>query len=120
MYDEMVSYLIKSDIAANAINKKSKSSITNKICDYLATGLPILNSSRNNELMKMIVDYELGFNYMPGNCEELEKYIKILYNHRNKRLQFGENARKLAEKYFNRRNSYKKIYKLIEKQNEYQ
>jgi len=119
MYDEMVSYLVKSDIAANAINKKAKQSITNKIGDYLAAGLPILNSSRNNEFMEMVVDYELGFNYMPGNCEELEKYIKVLYNDRNKRLQLGENARKLAERYFNRRNSYKKIYELIDKQDEY-
>lgn len=118
MYEEMTSYLIKSDIAINAITKRSKGSITNKICDYLAAGLPILNSSRNNEFMEIVVDYELGFNYMPGNCEELEKYIKILYNYRNKRLQLGENARKLAERYFNRRNSYKKIYELIEKQNE--
>lgn len=115
MYDKMVSYLIKSDIAANAINKKAQQSITNKISDYLAAGLPILNSSRNNEFMKMVVDNELGFNYMPGNCEELEKYIKLLYNNQNKRIQFGKNARKLAEKYFNRSNSYKKIYELIEK-----
>jgi len=115
MYDKMVSYLIKSDIAANAINKKAQQSITNKIGDYLAAGLPILNSSRNNEFMEMVVDNELGFNYMPGNCEELEKYIKLLYNNQNKRMQFGKNARKLAEKYFNRSNSYKKIYELIEK-----
>jgi glycosyltransferase involved in cell wall biosynthesis len=115
MYDEMVSYLVKSDIAANAINKKAKQSITNKIGDYLAAGLPILNSSRNKEFMKMVVDYELGFNYIPGNCKELENYVKVLYNDRNKRLQFGKNARKLAEKYFDRRDSYKKIYELIEK-----
>jgi len=117
MYDEMTSYLIKSDIAVNAISKRSKGSITNKICDYLAAGLPILNSSRNNEFMKIVVDYKLGFNYMPGNCEELEKYIKVLYNDRNKRLRLGKNARKLAERYFNRKNTYKKIYELIEKIN---
>ncbi|GAG71497.1 unnamed protein product, partial [marine sediment metagenome] len=97
--------------------KRSKGSITNKIGDYLAAGLPILNSSRNNEFMKIVVDYEVGFNYMPGNCEELEKYIKLLYNNQNKRIQFGKNARKLAEQYFNRRDSYKKIYELIEKIN---
>jgi len=113
-YEEMIPYLTSSDIAANSISKGAQQSITNKIGDYLSAGLPILNSSLNNEFMDMVTTENIGYNYNPGDPVKLATLIEQLYNNRGLLVAFGENARSLAEEKFDRRQSYGEIYNLIE------
>lgn len=113
-YEDMIPYLMKSDIAANAISKGAQQSITNKIGDFLSAGLPILNSSQNNEFMEIVDKENLGYNYKPGDSVHLAVLIEKLYHNQELRLTFGENGRQLAEKKFDRRHSYEEIYSIIE------
>lgn len=113
-HEEMIPFLVNSDIAVNAISRGSQSSITNKIGDYLAAGLPVLNSSMNKEFMSMVENYKLGLNYLPGDYKKLTDHIEYLYSNKKERIKFGENSRKLAEKCFDRGNTYKKICEVIE------
>ncbi|MDR4949067.1 glycosyltransferase family 4 protein [Neobacillus cucumis] len=113
-YEDMISYLVNSNVAANAISKGAQQSITNKIGDYLSAGLPILNSSQNPEFMDMVTTKGIGYNYNPGDAIKLADLIEHLYINRDLCTTFGKNARRLAEEKFDRRNSYGEIYLLIE------
>jgi glycosyltransferase involved in cell wall biosynthesis len=113
-YEEMIPYLVSSDIAANAISKGAQQSITNKIGDFLSAGLPVLNSSLNKEFLEMVTVENIGYNYNPGDPVKLAALIEQLYNNKGLRAAYGENARRLAEEKFDRRHSYGEIYNLIE------
>lgn len=113
-YKDMARYLCESDIALNSLSKNSQGSITNKLGDYLAAGLPILNSGTNNEVINLIKDYHLGLNYNSGDKEMLVSKIEYLLNHRDKMVYYGLNSRQIAEKKFDRKNTYKKIFQIIE------
>ncbi|MFZ7942314.1 MULTISPECIES: glycosyltransferase family 4 protein [Bacillaceae] len=113
-YEEMIPYLVSSDIAANAISKGAQQSITNKIGDFLAAGLPVLNSSLNKEFIEMVTAENIGYNYNPGDSLKLAALIEHLYHNEGLRAAHGANARRLAEQKFDRRHSYKEIYRLIE------
>lgn len=113
-YEEMIPILTNSDIAANAITKGAQQSITNKIGDYLASGLPVLNSSQNEEFRQIVEDRKLGYSYEPGDVERLVELIEMLYNNRDLRTVCGRNARRLAEEKFDRRTSYEPIYSVVE------
>jgi glycosyltransferase involved in cell wall biosynthesis len=116
-YEEMIPYLVSSDIAANAISKGAQQSITNKIGDFLSAGLPVLNSSLNKEFMDMVTTESIGYNYNPGDSVKLAALIEQLYNNKGLRAAFGGNARRLAEEKFDRRHSYRDIYSIIEQAN---
>jgi glycosyltransferase involved in cell wall biosynthesis len=113
-YEEMAGYLKASDVAINAIAKRAKQSITNKIGDYLAAGLPILNSSENIEFCRMIERYKIGFNYSPGDWSKLAYFMRILIENEHLKKIYGNNSRSLAERYFDREKTYKKIIDIIE------
>ncbi|MCM3598333.1 glycosyltransferase family 4 protein [Metabacillus idriensis] len=113
-YEDMIPYLSHSDIAANAITKGAQQSITNKIGDFLAAGLPILNSSLNEEFSQIITEKNIGYNYLPGDYNHLADLIIDLQKNENKRIELGKNARNLAEDQFDRRYTYNDIYQLIE------
>ena len=112
-YEKMIPILANSDLAANAINKGAQQSITNKIGDYLASGLPVLNSSENSEFKQMVKERKLGYSYNPGDVEQLTKLIEKLYENSDLRKVCGSNARKLAEEKFDRRTSYESIYSVV-------
>ncbi|WP_335870606.1 glycosyltransferase family 4 protein [Bacillus sp. 2205SS5-2] len=112
-YQDMVPLLSQSDIAANAISRGAQQSITNKIGDYLSAGLPILNSSQNEEFKKMISQYQLGESYLPGDYIKLATLIEELYHNEISRKLYGNNSRKVAEGYFDRRYTYQSIYQLV-------
>ncbi len=114
-YEEMIPYLVSSDIAANAISKGAQQSITNKIGDFLSAGLPVLNSSLNKEFMEIVTNENIGYNYNPGDSVQLAVLIEQLYENKALCTELGGNARRLAEEKFDRRHSYGEIYNLIER-----
>ena len=113
-YEEMVPILVRSDIAANAISKGAQQSITNKIGDYVAAGLPILSSSLNREFSDIVTNRKIGYNYAPEDVATLAELIESLYKDSELRGIFGSNARNLAEEKFDRRTSYQEIYSVVE------
>ncbi|MBM1106771.1 glycosyltransferase family 4 protein [Aurantibacter crassamenti] len=113
-YPVMVNYLKNSDIALSAIVKGAQQSITYKIGDYVSAGLPILNSSENDEFKNIIDSQKLGFNYLAGKEKDLSNKILKLISHRKKMKLYGENSRRIAERHFNRKSTNMKIVGLVE------
>jgi|GEM_PF-98920 len=113
-YPLMVNYLKNSDIALSAIVKGAQQSLTYKIGDYVSAGLPILNSSENQEFKDIIRDNKMGQNYNAGKEYDLVDKILILLKDKKKMKEYGQNSRKLAETYFNRKSTNKKIVRLSE------
>ncbi len=113
-YEKMAAFLSKSDIALNCIKKNASQSIINKVADYFASGIPMLNSCCNKEMQWLIENFNTGLNYEAENEEDfIEKFMK-LYDNQELRLLCGNNARKLAAERFDRANSYKEIIKTID------
>lgn len=113
-YEKMAAYLSKSDMTINAIKKQASQSIINKVADYFAAGIPMLNSCCCQEQLDMVDNYRVGINYEPGNVDELCDCIIKLAKDEELRTEMGKNARKLAEEKFDRRNSYKELINRID------
>lgn len=112
-YGKMVSILKMCDIAVNPITKGAAGSIINKVADYAAAALPVINTQESEEYRKLVIDYNIGFNCENGNAKDVAEKILKLYNNEVLRRQLGDNNRALAEAFFDRRKTYQKIINLI-------
>ena len=114
-YDKMVGELCACDIAVNPIKSKSAGSIINKVGDYAAAGLPVINTQECKEYRDLVRRYKIGFNCENGNPVDIAEKIGILYRDEKLRKELGKNNRILAEEKFDRKKTYKKIVNLVEK-----
>lgn len=112
-YEEMVKYLKTSDIALNAIKRKSLGTITNKFGDFVSAGLPILNCCQMEEVKNIILEKKLGINYIPENSSSLKNAILFLLENKDKMIDFSKNSKKFADEKFDRKESYKIIFQKI-------
>ena len=96
-YSEMVSKLIQCDIAVNPIAKGAAGSIINKVGDYAAAGLPVINTQECQEYRDLITNYSAGINCENGNPEDIAEKILFLFQNENNRREMGRNNRVLAE-----------------------
>ena len=112
-YEEMVKYLKTSDIALNAIKGKALGTITNKFGDFVSAGLPILNCCQMEEVKNIILEKELGINYIPENSSSLKDAILFLLENKDKMIDFSKNSKKFADEKFDRKESYKIIFQKI-------
>lgn len=112
-YEDMVQVLVHSDVAANVIKPASMISFPNKVFDYFAAGLPIINSIAGGELELLMKEKNIGLQYTAGDKESLFNAIKSLYYDKAKRRIMGANARRLTENVFDRNIEYQKIIELI-------
>lgn len=113
-YEMMAAYLSKSDMTINAIKRNASQSIINKVADYFAAGIPMLNSCCCQEQLDMVTEYNVGLNYEPENVQSMVDAINKLASDDNLRKEMGENARKLAVDKFDRSNSYKVLIDRID------
>lgn len=114
-YSEMVSELTDCDIAINPIVKKSAASIINKHADYAAAGLPVINTQENEEYRKLVEDYNMGLNCIPGNAKDVAKKIEYMIKNKDEMKKMAENSRLLAEEKFDRKKTYLEIVEIIKK-----
>lgn len=114
-YENMVAYLSKSDIVVNSLVKQAPQSIVTKIGDYLASGKPMINTGSSKEMRKLVKNNKVGINVVAENAELLYKAIVKIYQNKELSREFGRNARKLAEKKFDRETAYLEIVRLVEK-----
>ncbi len=112
-YNEMVSRLCQCDIAVNPIVAASVSSIINKVADYAAAGLPVINTQRSEEYQSLLNEYHAGVNCNNDDVEGIVEAIVHLYTNDVLRKEMGTNNRKLAEEKFDRKNAYPQIVELI-------
>lgn len=111
-YAEMVSRLRACDIALNPIVPGAAGSIINKVCDYAAAGLPVVNSQENREYRRLLSEYDAGI-----NCEStpisMANAIESITENSDLRSIMGNHSRRLAEEKFDRSQTYKVITEKI-------
>ena len=95
-YEEMAAFLSKSDMTINSVKKNGSQSIINKVADYFAAGIPMINGCSCKEQQEMVEKYRVGLNYEPENVDELVEAIRKLVLDPQLRRELGENARNLA------------------------
>ncbi|MGQ3376828.1 glycosyltransferase family 4 protein [Priestia endophytica] len=113
-YPEMVRKLIKCDFAVNPISKGSAASIINKVGDYAAAGLPVLNTQESKEYRDLLDQYAAGLNCANNDYKNLADAMLKLYNDLDLTREMGNNNRRLAREKFDRKYSYELIVSIIE------
>ena len=113
-YPEMVRTLCSCDIAVNSITHGAAQSIINKVGDYAAAGLPVINTQENSEYRNLVEKYNIGYNCENSNKQDIANKIEILIKDKKLRKELGNNNRKLAEEKFDREKTYNQIVKIIE------
>lgn len=114
-YDKMVELLCSCDICVNPIIENSAASIINKVADYAASSLPVINTQNNKEYKELINKYNAGFNCNNGDSKDISEKLENLIKDANLRKSMGKGNRKLAEEVFDRNHTYKEILKVIER-----
>lgn len=108
-YDEMVKRLIACQVAVNPIVKNSAGSIINKVGDYAAAGLPVVNTQESPEYRELVEQYCCGINCPVGQWEPVAEALEQLMEDDDRRREMGKNARRMAEECFDRDKTYSAI-----------
>lgn len=108
-YDEMVPALCTCDFAINPIMSGSAGSIINKVGDYAAAGLAVINTQECPEYRELVTSYQIGINCENGDITSLAEAMERLILNKDHRRQFGSNNRRLAEERFDRTISYQEL-----------
>lgn len=114
-YPKMTAFLAQSDVLINSYKKNAPQSIVTKIGDYLAAGKPMINTLASSEFMEKVDKEKFGINIEAEDKEQLAKAILELRDNPDECMRMGWNARKTAEKQFDRKVGYQKILDMVEK-----
>ena len=112
-YDRMAAWLAASDITVNSLVHGAAQSIVTKIGDYLAAGIPMINTGESPEFCSKVEADGFGVNVAPGNASELTQAIVKLAAHPSSRKIMGAKARDIACRQFDQAHSYQAIVELI-------
>lgn len=108
-YGRMMAILMKSDVAVNPIVGKSAASIINKVADYAAAGIPVVNTQSCTEYRHLLENYNAGINCSPGNADEVAGAIERLYFNKDLRQKMHLGEHRLAKAKFSRKDTYPEI-----------
>jgi len=108
-YEEMVKRLVQCQVAVNPIVKNSAGSIINKVGDFAAAGLPVVNTQECAEYRELVEGYNCGINCPVGQWQGVADALERLMEDEPLRLEMGRNSRRLAEDRFDRDKSYEEI-----------
>lgn len=112
-YERMAAWLAKSDLTVNAVKRRGSQSIINKVADYFAAGIPMLNGCACKEQRDMVDAFRVGLNYEPENAADLAEKADFLLSRPELVREMGKNARKLAEEKFDRNKTYRELIDLV-------
>lgn len=111
-YPEMVARLRGSDIAINPIRSGSAGSIINKVCDYAAAGLPVVNTQESPEYQAMLERYHAGIT-TPSDPTAVADALERLAGDPQLRATMGAGSRRLGEECFDRAVTYERLADLV-------
>ena len=97
------------DIGLCSYSYKSNVQMPDKFYDFTAAGLAIFNSL-NGEISDWVSEKQLGFNYEPGNIEDLKLKLLLLGNNSEQLANFKYRSSKIALEF----DKYEQIKKLSE------
>lgn len=112
-YQKMVGILCSCDIAVNPINGFSVSSIINKVGDYAAAGLPVINTQNSAEYRELLDKYHAGLNCINGDVKDIAEKMENLVTNKKERITMGKANRLMATELFDRNKTYNEIIKRI-------
>ncbi|MCL5958229.1 MAG: glycosyltransferase, partial [Chloroflexi bacterium] len=108
---ELARYYRLSDIALSPYHVNSTVEMPAKVYDYLAVGLPIVNSLRG-ELEGLIRNHAIGTQYTSGDVESLVRVLVELAQDEARRKEMAHNSFDLAMK-FDRQTQYQKFLDIL-------
>ena len=108
-YGKMMKTLMACDVAVNPIIGRSVSSIINKVSDYAAAGVPVINTQNSKEYRDLLDRYKAGINVENGNIIELANAIRKFYYDKNYRVEASKNEKKMFEEIFDRAKNYPRL-----------
>ena len=109
----MAAYLCASDVTVNSLVKTAAQSIVTKIGDYLAAGIPMVNTGLSPEFCAKVEADGFGVNVQPEDAQALADALLSLLNDPDRRAEMGARARAIAEEQFDQKRSYQVIVDLI-------
>ena len=112
-YEAMAGWLNASDIAVNSLVKSAAQSIVTKIGDYLAAGIPMINTGSSPEFRAKVEEDGFGVNVEAENAAVLSSAILELASDPARRADMGQRARTIAEEQFDQEQSYQAIVDLV-------
>lgn len=112
-YDLMAAYLCASDITVNSLVADAAQSIVTKIGDYLAAGIPLINTGSSPEFRAKVEADGFGVNVPAGNPDALARAILALASDPTRCRAMGAAGRRIAEEQFDQEHSYGVIVDLI-------
>lgn len=95
-------------------NVNFQKSIPNKPAEYFSAGLPVI-SSLKGELERLLITYNCGINYDPGDASDLARIILKLKHDPDLILQMSANARILFNNQFDADSIYNSLVTHLEK-----
>lgn len=114
-YGRMMKTLMACDVAVNPIVGRSVSSIINKVSDYAAAGVPVINTQNSKEYRDLLDRYEAGINVESGNVRSLADAILTYRNDAEYRAKCGVNEKKMYDELFDRVRIYPKLAQKMHK-----
>ena len=95
--EEMSRQLLASDVGLNAYGPGAPHSITNKLFDYGAAGLAVVNSVPG-EVAELVRREAMGLNYPAGDPRGLADRLTELAADRQAGVRMGERARSFVQR----------------------
>jgi len=111
--DKLASLYHVCDIALCAYSQRSNVEMPDKIYDYTAAGLPVINSL-NGEVGEMIRERKIGLQYRAGDAHDLLSALKRLANDPALRQEMAKNSFSAGAEY-DKNVQYGKLVELTEK-----
>lgn len=108
-YPDMLRELRAADIAVNPIVAGSAGSVLNKVGDYAAAGLPVINTQESPEYRALLDEYDAGLNCRTGSTSEVAAAIRELVENPADSATMGRNNRRMAEELFDRDKTYAEL-----------
>ncbi len=108
-YGVMMKTLMQCDVAVNPIVGRSVSSIINKVSDYAAAGIPVINTQNSPEYRALLEQYHAGISVKSGSVEELAEAIGVYCDDAERKKQDGSNGKKMYDELFDRQKNYPKL-----------
>lgn len=99
--------------AINPIIPNSVSSILNKVADYSASGLPVINTQKNEEYQNLLKTFKAGESFNIEDRASILRFIKDLITNEDLWYEYSDGSKRLAKANFDRNKTYSKILYLI-------
>jgi glycosyltransferase involved in cell wall biosynthesis len=110
---DMANLLRRSMVGLHAIADAYTQTLTNKLFDYMAAGLPVLNSSPG-EAAELLASERVGVSYVAGDAPALCRGIETLLEHPAGWQEMSTRARRLAVDRYDRRKVYGRLAPFLE------